>query len=517
MSKQAQGPATAGGCDPCGPSRRNRYYRDKKLRIADYVLEQEYHIARRRLVNRAMLGWGVVWGFRIDPDALTVGKGMALDAQGRELLACDEVKLGCGENLLWLGPSRCGCGFAVVDPPKQPDAPDAQCPPQSSECASLYLLSAHYAEKRVEHVRLDDGCGDARCEANEVCETVVYSLRPIRCCEAGLPGCRCPRCAGEDNCACDEHEPPRKGDDQQEQERAELRQEPQHGFSLDRGPHRQLALWSLDPLGHFDACKPRRLEKVGCLDLDPDAGVPLACVTIAYRCGEPYVAAIVDSAHPRRLARSNETLFDLIRGCDLTRIGDVGWRDWLPTGRRIVPLSAFQAMFDQPAAAENYTPRRRQPSRGAVTTHFTVAFTGPVRAETLTPDVLTLSLLQRELREDVSDIVRVPIVQLVPFPPEAGDPPQTTRGFTVLVDRAFWEGEINPDDASGFERPTIVEIEIRADWILDCNGQEVAGGGRYPPSTGCVPGGRFLSSFTVCPDDQCEPGSPPTAARDMTQ
>lgn len=497
MSKQAQGPATTEGCDSCGASRRNRYYRDKRMHVADYVVEQAYHIARRRLINRAMLGWGVIWGFRVDPEALTVGRGVALDPQGRELVACDDVRIDCGENVLWLAEKDCG-GLRVVEPPKEPDARKEPCPPEPPECAPLYLLAAHYAEKRIDHVRLDDGCGGARCEANQLCETVVYSLRPIPCCEAGLPDCRCPRCAGKDRCACEE---PDKA------HQTEERRKPDKCFSLDRGDHRELALWSLDPPEGFDACKPGKLEKVGCLEIDPDAGVPLACVTIAYRCGEPRVAKIIDSAHPRRLARGNELLFDLIRGCDLTRIRDVGWCDWLPPDRRIVALSAFEKMFDAPVAEGQPAPRRRQ-SRGAVTTHFTVTFTGPVRTETLTPDVFAMSLIQRELREDVSDVVRVPVVQLSPFPPEAGDSPQTTRGFTVLVEKAFWEGEINPDDASGFERPTLVEIEIRTDWILDCNGQEVAGGGRYPPTTGCAPGGRFLSSFTVVPDEQCETGAP---------
>ena len=31
---------------------------------------------------------------------------------------------------------------------------------------------------------------------------------------------------------------------------------------------------------------------------------------------------------PRRLVKRNDLLFDLIRGCDLTRISAIGWRDW---------------------------------------------------------------------------------------------------------------------------------------------------------------------------------------------
>jgi len=197
MSKLMLGPVVAGSCEPCSPGRRNRYYRGKRMQVADYDLEQAYHISRRRLVNRAMLGWGVVQGFEVDPKTLTVGTGVALDPQGRELVACDEVDLRHCGSVLWLG-QQDGCGLMVVDQPAEPKEP---------EPAPLYLLSAHYAETRIDGVRIEDGCGGARCEANQLCETVVYSLQPIDCCPAGLPACHCQSCAGEDERACAPHEP----------------------------------------------------------------------------------------------------------------------------------------------------------------------------------------------------------------------------------------------------------------------------------------------------------------------
>jgi hypothetical protein len=486
------------------------------MRVADYVLEQEYHISRRRLVNRAMLGWGVVQGFRVDPEALTVGKGVALDPQGRELVACDEVDLRHCESVLWLA-EKDGCGLAVVEPPAQPSAPapqgdgrrDADCPPPEPEYPPLYLLSAHYAEKRIDGVRIEDDCGGARCEANQLCETVVYSLRPVDCCPSGLPDCRCPRCAGEDECACDTRE---AGADASRQaaKQGNSHREREDCVSIDRGNHRQLALWSLETRNDADFCKPVKPVEAGCIEFYPDAGVPLACVTLCWHCGEPRVSGVVDSAHPRRLARPNEVLFDLIRGCDLTRVKDVGWRDWLPPKDRIVPFTQFAAMFDPPKA-EGQMHRRGRRQQGSVSTRFSVAFTGPVRIDTLTRDVMAITLVQREPREDVGDMVRVPIAELEPHPMLSTDLPGMTRGFNIYVDSSFWEGEIDPDTASGFEHPTLVEIEIRTDFIVDCNGQEVAGGGRYVPSTGCTPGGRFLSCFTVVPDNQREAGDIPPA------
>jgi len=545
MSKQTEPPTDAGGCGPSAPSRRNRYYRDKRLHVADYVLEQQYHIARRRLVNRAMLGWGVVQGFVIDREGLSVGPGVALDPQGRELVACATVKLGRGD-LLWLGTGKhdCGCGLAVVEPPEEPAEPTDRCDDRDDPCAGLYLLSAHYAEKRIDNVRIDDDCGGARCEANQLCETVVYSLRPVDCCPSGLPDCRCPACAGEDTCGCDRPAPegydtpppppPEKDQgkeaipDQAEAAPADrpASAEYPHGsphdptkdapcFTLDRGNHRQLVRWSEDGFDGFDPCQTGGLSEHGCFAFDPCAGVPLACVKLEWDCGEPRVASVVDDAHPRRLARSNETLFDLVRGCDLTRIMDVSWRDWLPGGTR-VPLSDFKRMFDAPVDTPADAPERQDNRRrrtGTVTTRFKVSFSGPVQANTLTPDVVVMALIQREPREGVGAITRVPIVALSPLAQLSTDPVGTTRGFSVEIDRAFYAGEIDSYDASGFEERTVIEIEIRTDWILDCNGQEVAGGGRGVPSTGSVPGGRHLSSFAVLPDDQWKAASPSAAEK----
>ncbi len=492
MSSKVQGPTTAGGCDPCGPSRRNRYYSGKRMRVADYDLEQAYHIGRRRLVNRAMLGWGVVEGFAIrgQQRGVTVGPGLALDACGRELVAAEPTRLRAAEDLVWLVPSGDACcAFKPGDPPQPPAATEGTPAPETGK--TCWLLSAHYAERRLDGVLIDDGCA-TRCEPDSLCETVVYSLRPVDCCEAGLPDCRCPRCAGENRCACEapsgpEPVQPADGEEPPGGERC---------FSLDRGNHRQLVLWSLDRRGRTHACEEGPLRAHGCIALDPCAGVPLACVTLAFDCGEPVISEVVDDAHPRRLARRNEDLFDLLHGCDLTRIADVGWRDWLAPSRRRVAFTDFAAMFDPPAYPA--TPGRRP--LVPVTTRFTVGFTGPVRVDCLTPDVLAVTLVSGAVAEDLGDMVRVPLYDLAADPPRLSDPAGTTRGFTARIPSTYWEGELDPRARSTFERATIVEIEIRTDFIEDCNGQQVAGGGRYLPSSGCVPGGRFLSSFVVVPD-----------------
>ncbi len=461
MNKTSHGPKTAGSCGSCSPNARNHYYRGKTLRASDYRLEQDYHVARRHLVSRAMLGWGVVHGFEcaLDGRVLTVERGLGLDPRGREVFACEAVKLDDCHDFVWL--EKDGCGLPV-NPPLEAEA----------HCGT-YLLSAHYAEKDIDHVRIDEGCGEVRCEANRICETVAFSLRPVEICKCGLPDCRCRNCGEQSEPGCGEAagEGPSR--------------------VHDRGTHAQLARWNLTWLDEAKLCDPAKLVKAGCIRLDPAAGVPLACVEIGFHCGEPFVEKIVDAVWPRRLAMPNELLFDLIRGCDLTRIEDVGWCKWLAPDT-VVPFSDFAEMF-KPEFDGRF-------AKNPVRTNFRVRFTGPVQSSSLTSDVITVTLLQSSTNEDLSNVMRIPVVTVVPDKWEKIDPKGTTRGFSLDIGSGFYMGEIDKQTKSGFETETVVEIEIRCDFIDDCNGQMVAGGGRTLPSRGTVPGGRFLTSFTVVPD-----------------
>src|SRR5687767_6633198 len=87
----------------CGSGLRNNYFDGKKLTPDTFRLQHRYLEERRRLLNRAIHGWGVVYGYRIavDPPGeeprarvsrrLVIGAGLALDKCGREL-----VELGAG-------------------------------------------------------------------------------------------------------------------------------------------------------------------------------------------------------------------------------------------------------------------------------------------------------------------------------------------------------------------------------------------------------------------------------------
>ena len=519
MSCQCEEPRTATDCTPCSPGIRNLYFRGKLLTVADYEMEQRYAIQRRRLVNRQMLGWGVVSGFRITPDKgeiggrdVEIGEGVAFDRHGRELVACAAVQLSEPGDMIWLAKGR--GGLEPGAPPKEPvqvlpsraeraelaeapaqaeaaqtQAQDAQAPaamsiehtvhvPRIDEPAQ-YLLCAHYAERRIDRVVIKEGCGDPVCEANHVCETVVYSLTAIADCPAGLAAC-----------PASGWEPGPGGADIHKWEKPEAA-EPQLAALGDRGPHRRLAAWSMDRSEGAEACCEPALHR--CRDgfaFDPEAGVPLACVTIAYRCGDPYVATVVDSVGPRRLTRPNDVLFDLIRGCDLTRIRDVGWRRFLAAPDGKVDYDDYAAMFTGGRAGT------RSPS--PVDTRFWVLFSGPVQIASLSPHAIAITLLHWDSDDAVRLVRRMPVTGIKVAPTQNGDPPGTTRAFVPIVHGNYWLEEIYSSTSAYDEREgTIVEIEVRGGLIADASGQLVAAGGGYLETRPGWPGSDFISAFTV--------------------
>ncbi|MFO1207188.1 MAG: hypothetical protein U1E63_15940 [Burkholderiales bacterium] len=68
----------------------------KRLTADSFQVEQSYLLERRRLLNRTIHGWGVVYGYAVKPAALAsheegsgrleIGPGLALDECGRELV-----------------------------------------------------------------------------------------------------------------------------------------------------------------------------------------------------------------------------------------------------------------------------------------------------------------------------------------------------------------------------------------------------------------------------------------------
>ena len=69
---------------------RNHYFYGQLLGVHNFELETDYGIRYRRLLNRLVLGWGVVCGLDVDLTddgrAVVISPGLAIDRRGREIV-----------------------------------------------------------------------------------------------------------------------------------------------------------------------------------------------------------------------------------------------------------------------------------------------------------------------------------------------------------------------------------------------------------------------------------------------
>jgi hypothetical protein len=503
-------------CEACASAARNNYYPGKRLTTDSFKVEQTYQIERRRLLNRAIHGWGVVYGYGVRPaqadgrcpgserGIVEIAEGLALDRAGRELIQTGTRELTL-DDVIFL------------------DAKGAQTTLDKlgADVDACWLLKVHYAEQPLGPVSLNDPCSCERTEWDRVCETVRYSLSKIdcaACCEE--QGCELD-CACASSVCCDGQTAtdPVKYREQLDRDYADavkqangdpnklaaLRDERDRKLDQlnqgllpwepakthDRGGCRCLC----DHLTGLAIGADRTLLcKVDeCARADLANGVKLACLKLeADDCGHWRLGAVYDSCGPRRLVKRNDLLFDLIRGCDLTRISDIGWKAW---HRNDTP-----AAFDDFAAALGYVPGVSQDTY--VTHDFWVEFSRPVRAETVKPDCFAMTVLAQEPEGGWWNAWRVPIigVDTTLVPPEAGDPANHVRSARIVVDGGWLEDAVTGRRSIFMAEQTRVEIEVRGDFIVDCNGQPVDANARglSPAPTGSgQPGDTFLSTFGV--------------------
>jgi hypothetical protein len=509
-------------CDPgddeatCASGSRNRYFRRKVMTAEDFTREQAYMIGRRRQLNRALYGWGVVYGLGITVDEkheLSIGCGLALDRHGREIIVPALHRIGSRE--LFVRPE------GTFDPARAPKL-----------SAGRWLLSAHYAERLTDAVRLADACGCGEQEWNRICETVVFSLTRVSdaCCPPYVipcpHDCGCPEPCPEEECvpggpaqetphAAAAPPPPSPSRESEASPSDAPRREPlvqrvpveprPERVPLvppyPRGPDWTLCCWS----SHAEVeCDDGHLCEWNGLCLDPCDAVPLACVTVTEidKCGCPSFGD-PEVCPPRRLVKRNDMLFDLIRGCDLTRIARISWAAWARQ-EQPVPWKVFRSNFHDPAPND---------ATQDCMTGLEIEFSGPVRTDTLRRGVVRITALFRDSGTAWNVPFRAPLARPKCDPPWPGDPPGTTRKMTVVVRRGWFEDEVATEDSKfdvDFDRPqryATVEIEILGDLILDCKGQQVAAnsfGPKIVPTGNCTPGGTCHFSFRVAPEP---PGS----------
>ncbi|MBI3230151.1 MAG: hypothetical protein HYZ45_08260 [Burkholderiales bacterium] len=526
--------------------KRNRWFKDKFVTASDFSLEQRYMIERRRMLTRAVAGWGMVYGMDLSLHSDSTGPrldltpGLALDRHGRELFLPHGVSFTARELIL--------LGELHVRAQKIRESGCQAKEGQKEEYRGIALLSAHYGERELDMVRSNRSCECGDNEYNHVQEVVQLSLAPLNPGEGlpwGIDGCG--------DCGC--HPPygtlgvPGY----------KVQQTAPH----DRGPHDCLAACLAN---HFIAREGAALCDVNGIATALHDPVPLAVVALRINhCGHAEIDRIIDANHPRKLVKNNELLFDLVRGCDLTRVAKISWAAWHRQPYP-VPLHKFIDMFTrwstfanatgdvkaepkseadaqtkaeleakadaaakEAALAKEQAPRQvdgdasekgnpplsdAAPQRQAFTewgapldTGFEFEFTGPVQIATLTPETVQIIVYVPDERSGWLQPWLVPINGLRPQPPHKCDPPGTTRGAVVQVSSPWVYDELNNRNTLLRWQTSRVEIHIRGDLILDARGQAVdaeALGMRPTPSGNGSPGGTFMSVFSIAPEGKGE-------------
>jgi hypothetical protein len=517
--------------EKCTSGSRNNYFTGKRLTADVFRVEQTYMVERRHLLNRAIHGWGVVYGYSVAMAAadqacpgaergqLEIGEGLALDQAGRELLQTGRISLTLDAVTLLddegkpIRADRCGGDDGLSKLKPEPDW--------------CWRLNVHYAEQAIGPVTLKDPCTCDRKEWDRVCETVRYTLQRIdcdKCCDPQECELKC--CCATGPC-CESHDTPRDGPRsdadllraEMERELRELRARGvAEGVIEQRRQEYEEKLKYIEAGDQTPKPEPERLPDRGgcrclcdhltglrpgvecatlcavddCARVDLRNGVPLACVKLEQDdCKGWRFGTVVDACGPRRLVKRNDLLFDLIRGCDVTRISEIGWKAWhrLETP---VPFDDFsKALGPSGQDADEY-----------VTTDFWVRFSRPVRASTVRPDCFAMTVLSNETEGGWWQPLRVPIIRVdtTVVAPHADDPANHVRGARIVVDGGWLEDAVRGRKSIFFAGPTRVEFEIRGDFIVDCNGQTLDANARglLPfPSGSDGPGDAFLSTFTV--------------------
>ena len=493
---------------PCDSGLRNQYFEGKRLTVDSFRVEQNYQLERRHLLNRAIHGWGVVQGYAVgvgehaDPKAgdalksLEIGAGLALDKCGRELLLTRAATLNVGDLLVLDDKYR----PVKLPPPEtrtpQPGKPHEK-PVHEGRPRVCWLLSAHYAEQLAGPMKVNDPCSCERHEWEHVCETVRFSLRRVDCKDC------CTECECQLECGCCSGPCCVEADDRNRPREPKARTpNPVH-----RGGCQCLCEHLMKRTDEMDCGLCEIEDPCAKVRVDLRHGVPLACVSLREgECGDWYFDREFEACGPRRLVKRNDLLFDLIQGCDLTRISAIGWAPWhRDTG--YVDWDQFEASFGKlpKEATDEYQQKKRNNSKRkkvpVITSLYWVRFSRPVLRKSVRPDCFAMTVLYEEREGGWDATFRVPILD-VHTEAEHDTPPGYITKATIVVDGGWLGDAVHGNKTIFNEDPTTVEIEVRGDLIVDCNGQCVDANphGLLPAPTGNgTPGGSFFSSFRVQP------------------
>jgi hypothetical protein len=232
-------------------------------------------------------------------------------------------------------------------------------------------------------------------------------------------------------------------------------------------------------------------EPCGRVRVDLGNGVPLACVRLDRDrdgCSDWTFVGEIEACGPRKLVKRNDVLFDLVRGCDLTRIRLIGWEQ-MHRHEKAIPFKTFAGSFGVKQSNGTYA-----------ASQYWVEFSRPVRERTVRADCFSMTVTVPEDEGGWREVKRVPILGVVLSGGMDVPKDHVTRA-ELVIDGGWVRDELRESTKTIFNHQEVcVEIEIRGDYIVDCNGQAVdanaVGLSPYPTGNG-TPGGTFLSSFLV--------------------
>ena len=518
-------------------SLKNNYYEGKRLTPDTFRVEQRYMVERRRLLNRAIHGWGVVYGYPVAVETRKQRKPTKQDRLRRDPCGRDDdepremrdamsrrLKIDDGFALDAAGASCCtrlhdglvgrsSRGQRPRPPPRSPrGVQDGRASPRGRARRARAGFSRRTTRSRASIPFRSPTRAAASRRMGPRCETVRFTLRRIpceECCEE--PACELDCRCTHGGCCHSERErlDIRRDETWREEVREEEREEQRERREMEttghepsrrpitrpsRGGCRCICdhLTRLHP-GEGCTCGLCEIDEMcGSVRVDLAHGVPLACVEVVLdECDEWTFGPKVEVCGPRRFVKRNDLLFDLIQGCDLTRIAEIGWAEW---HRREKPISHDEFLDALGFVAGELDPRDEYVAR-----RFWVEFSRPVRRDSLRADCFAMTVLSREERELWWTPNRVPIVGVELWPSEP-ETPHLVRGAAIVVDGVWLYDAVRSSASVFHDHVTRVEFEIRGDFIVDCNGQTVDGEaiGHSPPPTGNrSPGGTFLSTFRV--------------------
>lgn len=470
-------------CDVCATPyfERNNYFYGKQFTVRDLTQEQSYFNEKRHLVNRMVLGWGVVCGLdvRWEPEKyeFIVGTGMALDCCGREIIICEPQRVVFEEY-----DTHCRTAY---------EKPDRE---------SKFVLCLEYDDCNAEPVTLPPvGCDDQeRTEYNRVRDGFKLSIRKWE--EA------CPK-QPYDHIAClnrFKHDVNAEGSESRNCETETIHHYLCRHLKEDcpecercdcvvlgtihvravRPGHETPAGYEQEPKGYEE--QPNRYQQ------EPGGyqQKPQGYEQDGYEPGHP-VKVWIDTCTDRRFVYSNSLLYDLIycHHGDLPHIVDFSWQKHTYPEREVVIDTFLQMMKDG----------------------LTVYFDQEMTPESLNPHTFIVAYLHRDTGTGAFVENRIPVKEI------RTEWIDGCFAATFVATERWISKELDTDDSEirstlpNVEPGVNVEITLRGSRIWSTKGKGLDGdylADKLPTGNG-TQGGDFVDWFRVVPPEAKKPYGKP--------